>query len=176
MKLYEDLIYKCECYYGRVGKKELIKVSINDGASAIILFRLGELLNHIRMGILSNLIGSFNKLLNGCVIGRNAKFEGGFVLMHPIGVVINGGVIGGREIVIESGVVIGAANNGFPVEVPVLGNNVFIGAGAKLLGGISIGNDTIIGANAVITKNVPDGSTVVGVPGKIITLDRELKD
>ena len=168
MQLYEDFKYKCECYYGRVGKKELIKVSINDGSSAILLFRMAQYFNKNHLGLISNLLGVINKLLNSCVIGRNAIFGPGFVLMHPVGVVINGGVIGGRKIVVESGVVIGAAKNGFPISVPVLGDNIFIGSGAKLLGGIRVGNDTIIGANAVIVNDVPDGSTVVGVPGKII--------
>ena len=88
--------------------------------------------------------------------------------MHPIGVVINGGVKGGKNIIIESSVVIGAARNGLPVEVPVLGNDIFIGAGAKILGGIKIGNNVKIGANAVVVKDVPDGSTVVGIPGRIV--------
>ncbi|MDE2010537.1 MAG: hypothetical protein KGJ09_10760 [Candidatus Omnitrophica bacterium] len=88
--------------------------------------------------------------------------------MHPIGVVINGGVRGGKNIVIESGVVIGAARNGLPVRVPVLGNDVFIGAGAKVLGGITIGNNVKIGANAVVIHDVPDGATVVGIPAKVV--------
>jgi serine O-acetyltransferase len=88
--------------------------------------------------------------------------------MHPIGVVINGGVKGGKNIVIESGVVIGAARNGIPVQVPILGDDVFIGAGAKVLGGIKVGNNVRIGANAVVVHDVPDGATVVGIPAKVI--------
>ena len=88
--------------------------------------------------------------------------------MHPIGVVINSGVKGGKNIVIESGVVIGAARNSLPVEVPTLGDDVFIGAGAKVLGGITVGNHVKIGANAVVVKDIPDGSTAVGVPARAI--------
>ncbi|MCA9408119.1 MAG: serine O-acetyltransferase, partial [Candidatus Omnitrophica bacterium] len=77
-------------------------------------------------------------------------------------------VKGGKNIVIESGVVIGAARNGLPVEAPYLKNNIFIGSGAKILGGISIGNHVNIGANAVVLQNVPDNSTAVGVPARII--------
>jgi serine O-acetyltransferase len=90
--------------------------------------------------------------------------------MHPIGVVINGGVKGGKNIVIESGVVIGAAHNGLPLKLPVLGDDIFIGAGAKVLGGIRVGNNVKIGANAVVVHDVPDGATVVGIPAKVIKI------
>ena len=107
------------------------------------------------------------------MIGRNAVFGKGLVLMHPVGVVINGGVCGGEHIVIESGVVIGAARNGLPVKVPQLGDNVFIGAGAKVLGGIKIGNNVKIGANSVVVKDVADNCTVVGIPARVVRKDDE---
>jgi serine O-acetyltransferase len=114
------------------------------------------------------LVLDLNKLLNGCVIGRGAEFAPGFVLVHTVGVVIHGSVRGGRNVIIESGVVVGAARNGFPIEVPVIGDDVYIGAGAKLLGGIRIGSRVTIGANAVVVKDVPDDATAVGVPAKVI--------
>ena len=168
MKILDDFRYKCQCYYGRIGKKELLKVSLNDGASAMVLYRLAQIFNNSGMGFISLILGALNKLLNGCVIGRNAEFGPGFVLMHPIGVVINGEVVGGKNTVIESGVVIGAYDNGFPVKVPVLGDNIFIGAGAKILGNIKLGNNVKIGANSVVIKDVPDNVTVVGIPGRIV--------
>lgn len=168
MKIMDDFRYKCQCYYGRIGKKELLKVSINDGASAVTLYRIAQVFNKHGIGVLSLIVGAINKLLNGCVIGRDAEFGPGFVLMHPIGVVINGGVIAGKNIVIESGVVIGAYDNGLPVKVPTLGDNIFIGAGAKILGNITLGNNVKIGANSVVIRDVPDNVTVVGIPGRII--------
>jgi serine O-acetyltransferase len=65
--------------------------------------------------------------------------------------------------------VIGASHNGLPVQVPVLGNNIFIGAGAKVLGGIRVGNNVKIGANAVVVKDVSDNVTVAGIPARIIS-------
>jgi len=168
MELIKDYEYKCECYYGHSDRKGLLKIITTDGSSAVLLYRLGQLFIKMKLSFFGSILTAINKLVNGCVIGRYATFGAGFVLMHPVGVVINGGVKGGQKIVIESGVVIGAARNGFPVEVPVLGNNVFIGSGAKILGGITIGNDAIIGANAVVLNNVPNGVTVVGIPAKIV--------
>ena len=94
-------------------------------------------------------------------------------MMHPSGVVINSGVKGGKNIVIESGVVIGAARNGFPVEVPRLGNSIFIGAGAKILGGVRIGDNVKIGANAVVLEDVPDNATAVGIPARAVKINRD---
>jgi len=78
--------------------------------------------------------------------------------------VINSKVIGGKNIVVESGVVIGDEKG----QAPILGSNIFIGAGAKIIGGISIGDNVKIGANAVVVKSLPSNVTAVGVPAKII--------
>ena len=167
----EDLKFKSECYYERSDLKCILRILLTDGTSAVFLYRMAQLFRKIGLGVIGWFILELNKFLNGCVIGRNAEFKEGLVLMHPIGVVINGGVKGGHHIVIESSVVIGAVKNGLPVEVPVLGNYVFIGASAKVLGGIKIGNNVKIGANAVVVKDVPDGATVVGIPARVVRIE-----
>ena len=169
----EDLKFKSECFYGRRDSKSAWRVLFTDGSFAVILYRLAQFFRKIKLGVLGILILELNKFLHGCVIGRNAEFDEGFVLMHPTGVVINGAVRGGKNIVIESGVVIGAARSGLPAEVPQLGNNIFIGAGAKILGGIRIGDHVKVGANAVVVKDVPDGATVVGIPAKVVKIQEQ---
>jgi serine O-acetyltransferase len=144
-------------------------VLLTDGTPAVVLYRLAKFFQKIGLGVISWFVLEINKLLHGCVIGRGAEFGKGFVLMHPIGVIINGAVKGGEKVVIESGVVIGSSYNGLPVQVPVLGNNIFIGAGAKIIGGIRVGNNVKIGANAVVVKDVSDNVTVVGIPARIIS-------
>jgi serine O-acetyltransferase len=96
------------------------------------------------------------------VIGVKARFGPGFVLVHPIGVVINSAVRGGSNISLESGVVIGDNRGG----VPVLGNDVFVGSGAKIIGGLTIGSGARVGANAVVLHDVPAGATAVGIPAR----------
>ena len=86
------------------------------------------------------------------------------MLVHPIGVVINSSVRGGNHIILESGVVIGD-NRG---KSPVLANDIFVGSGAKIIGGVSIGDGVRIGANAVVLKDVPSGSTAVGIQAKVL--------
>jgi serine O-acetyltransferase len=165
----DDLKFKAECYYGKTSSRHVLQVLLTDGTSAVVLYRLAKFFQKISLGIIGWYLLEINKLLHGCVIGRSAAFGKGLVLMHPIGVIINGAVQGGEKVVIESGVVIGAARNGLPVQAPVLGNNIFIGAGAKVLGGIWVGNNVKIGANAVVVKDVPDNVTVAGVPARIIS-------
>jgi len=96
------------------------------------------------------------------VIGVKARFGPGFVLIHPIGVVINSSVRGGSNVWLESGVVIGD-NRG---RSPVLGDDVFVGSGAKVIGGLTVGNRAQVGANAVVTRDVPADVTVVGIPAR----------
>jgi serine O-acetyltransferase len=86
------------------------------------------------------------------------------VLIHSNGVVINGAVRGGENVLIEHQVTIGAEKR----DSPVIGNGVFIGAGAKIVGAVTIGDNARVGANAVVTKNVDADTTVVGIPARPI--------
>jgi serine O-acetyltransferase len=142
----------------------MLRVLLSDGSSANILYRLTQWLVTYKLSPLAIITLWFNRVINGCVIGAAARFNYGFVIMHPVGVVINSKVRGGQNIIIESGVVIGDEKG----QAPVLGNNIFIGAGAKIIGGITVGSNVKIGANAVVVKDVPDDVTVVGIPAKVI--------
>jgi serine O-acetyltransferase len=171
MSLIADFQHKARCFYQKDDLLSCLRVLCSDGSSAMILYRLSVFFRNLYLAPLAWLCSWFNKVLNGCVIGRRADFGPGFVIMHPAGIVINGGVKGGDKVVLESGVVIGAARNGIPVKVPMMGDDIFIGTGAKILGGISIGNHVTIGANAVVIRDVLDYQTVVGVPAKPIEGD-----
>jgi serine O-acetyltransferase len=94
-------------------------------------------------------------------LGRGTRFAYG-----GIGVVIHKKAIIGMECLIGTNVTVGG-RSGFP-EVPVIGNNVYIATGAKVLGPITVGNNVTIGANSVVINNVPDNAIVAGVPARII--------
>ena len=115
------------------------------------------------------LFNRINTMFCNCIIGRGADFGPGFVLIHSIGVVINGSVRGGSNVKIEHQVTIGAERR----QSPVIGNDVFIGAGAKVIGSVTIGDGARIGANAVVVHDVPANTTVVGIPAKVIRVRRE---
>ena len=142
----------------------MLRTLVSDGTSANALYRLTSWLVKYKLSPLALVSLWLNRVINGCVIGAGAKFDEGFVVMHPVGVVINSKVCGGKNVIIESGVVIGDEKG----QAPVLGNNIFVGAGAKIIGGITIGDNVKIGANAVVVKDLPSNVTAVGVPAKII--------
>jgi serine O-acetyltransferase len=142
----------------------VFRTLVSDGTSANVLYRLTCWFMKYKLAPLALISLWLNRVINGCVIGAGAKFQQGFVIMHPVGVVINSKVSGGNNIVIESGVVIGDEKG----QAPRLGSNIFIGAGAKIIGGITIGDNVKIGANAVVVKDLPSNVTAVGIPAKVI--------
>ena len=87
----------------------------------------------------------------------------GLVFPHPYGIVIHSGTVLGIKTIVMQQVTMGGKYHEGTVGAPTLGNGCYIGAGAKILGAVVIGNQVIIGANAVVTKNIPDGAVVVGV-------------
>ncbi|NTW03517.1 MAG: serine acetyltransferase [Oscillochloris sp.] len=99
----------------------------------------------------------------GLEILVGSDIEGGLYIAHPIGTVISPERIG-KNCSIIAAVTIGMRNSW---EFPSIGDNVFIGAGARVLGGITIGNGAIIGANAVVLNDLPDDATAVGIPARI---------
>lgn len=93
----------------------------------------------------------------------------GFYIGHFGGIVVNEKSVIGRNCNISHGVTLGESNRGEKKGCPVLGDNVYIGPGAKIVGAVRIGNDVAIGANCVVTKDIPDHAVVVGIPGRVIS-------
>ncbi|MEO1235999.1 MAG: serine O-acetyltransferase [Planctomycetota bacterium] len=92
------------------------------------------------------------------------------VVEHQSGIVIHGNCVIGDDCVIRQGVTLGLRREDEPDDAPVLGNGVSLGAGAVVLGKVTIGDGAQIGANAVVVKDVPAGSTAVGIPARVLPL------
>jgi len=101
-------------------------------------------------------------------IPYNTSIGPGFYIGHPSCIIINYDTVIGKNCNISSGVVIGISNRG-KIGCPEIGDDVFIGPGAKIFGKIKIGNNVVIGANSVVTSDVPDNAVVVGIPGQVIS-------
>jgi serine O-acetyltransferase len=110
----------------------------------------------------ARLLANWARFLTGIEIHPGAKLGRRVVIDHGLGVVIGETAIIGDDVLLYHGVTLGGRENARVKRHPTIGNNVVIGAGAKLIGDITIGNDVQIGANAVVTKDVADGKTVVG--------------
>jgi serine O-acetyltransferase len=142
----------------------IIKVLLTDGTMAMILYRLMQWARRWGLSPLEILFNKLNVVCCNCIIGRGAEFGPGLVLIHSTGVVINGQVQGGANVHIEHQVTIGAERR----QSPVLGDDVFLGAGAKIIGSITIGDGARIGANAVVLDDVPPHCTAVGIPARVV--------
>ncbi len=160
-----DIRAKAQWVYGDASRRSVIKALCTDGTLAMVVYRLMQWAQRWRIAPLAMLFNKINAVCGRCIIGRNAQFGPEFVLVHSLGVVINSSVVGGRHVVIEHLVTIGAERN----ASPVLGDDVFLGAGAKIVGGLRIGSRVKIGANAVVVNDVPDDCTAVGIPARVIS-------
>jgi serine O-acetyltransferase len=114
------------------------------------------------------LLGHY-KFKYGIVISPNCTIGPGLYIGHFGGIVVHPDARIGKNCNISHGVTIGQSNRGSRKGVPVIGDNVYIGPGAKILGCIHIGDDVAIGANSVVTKDIADHAVVIGIPGKVIS-------
>lgn len=105
----------------------------------------------------------------GISIPAGTSIGSGFYIGHFGGIVVSQKATIGRNCNISQGVTIGRANRGRNQGYPVLGNNIYIGPGAVIAGSVRIGDNVAIGANCVVTTDIPDDSVVVGIPGRIIS-------
>jgi serine O-acetyltransferase len=138
------------------------------GFHAIFLHRIAHWFwsNHIKL--LGRILSHISRFLTGVEIHPGAKIGKGFFIDHGMGVVIGETSEIGDNVTIYHGVTLGGTSFTRGKRHPTIENNVTIGAGAKILGPLTVGLNSKIGANSVVIVDVPPNSTVVGIPGKIV--------
>ena len=147
----------------------IVRNAINPRFAPVILYRISVTADKIDLKFVAKGLSFLSYCVFGIEISLESNIGPGLVLPHTHGTVIGAQTIG-KNVIIFQGVTLGAREIDFDNDVnkrPVLGDNVIVGAGAKVLGGIKIGNNVKIGANAVVLNSVPDAATVVGVPAHI---------
>ena len=138
------------------------------GLHALILHRIAHWLWLKGVPVIPRLISHISRFLTGIEIHPGANIGFGFFIDHGMGVVIGETAIIGNNVTLFQGVTLGGTGKEKGKRHPSLGNNIVVGVGAKVLGDIVIGDNVKIGANSVVLESVPPGSTVVGVPGRIV--------
>lgn len=161
--LSEDLREKARYCYKSDDARAVLKVMANDGTPAMVLYRLMQGSRESHLAPLEMVFNKLNSVLSNCVIGRGAEFGPGFVIFHSSGVLIHGKVRGGSHVHLAHEVTIDDNEAG---ECPVLGSNITIGAGAKVIGGVTVGDGARIGANAVVLRDVAPATTFNGISAK----------
>ncbi len=142
-------------------------VFLYPGIYAIIMYRFGNALWKMKIPFIPRMISQMSRNMTGIEIHPGAKVGKGLFIDHGMGVVIGETSVIGDNVTLYQGVTLGGTGKEKGKRHPTLGNNVVVGTGAKVLGNITIGDDSSVGANAVVVKDVPPNSTVVGVPGRI---------
>jgi serine O-acetyltransferase len=143
-------------------------VLVYPGLHAVWFHRLAHHLWNKGSKLTARLISYISRRLTGIEIHPAARIGRGFFIDHGMGVVIGETAIIGENVTLYHGVTLGGTSLDKKKRHPTVGDRVTIGAGAKILGDISIGSDSRIGANAVVVKNVPPNSVVVGIPGQVV--------
>jgi len=146
------------------------------GLHALIYYRVAHALYQMHLFLLARLLSQAARFFTGIEIHPGAKIGKRFFIDHGLGVVIGETAIVGDDVLLYQGTTLGGTGIVKGKRHPTVGNNVVIGAGAKVLGNITIGDNSYIGANAVVVKDVPANSTVVGVPGRITKQDGKKMD
>lgn len=156
-------------------KAELRKQKETTSKVVVFIYRLGYFAEYKTHGLLKKVLIAFwyvldsliTKLFFNTIIPRHAKIGEGLMLSHPFGIIMARNVKIGKNARIRHQVTIGRKTPDNP-EVAVIGDNVTIGAGAKLVGPVKIGKNATIGISAVVTKSFPDNCVVVGIPARNI--------
>lgn len=138
------------------------------GFHALVFHRIAHQLYRERLYWLARLIAHLGRGITGVEIHPGATIGKGVFIDHGMGVVVGETAIIGDGVLIYQGVTLGGTGKQKGKRHPTLGNNVVVGAGAKVLGNIEVGHDTRIGAGSVLLRSVPSDCTVVGVPGRVV--------
>lgn len=152
-------------------KSALEIIFLYQGLHALVAYRIAHFFYKIKMFFLARAISQIARFITGIEIHPGATIGKRFFIDHGMGVVIGETAIIGDDVLLYQGVTLGGTGIVKGKRHPTIGNNVVVGGGAKVLGDIVIGDNSYIGANAVVIKNVPPNSTVVGIPGRITKQD-----
>jgi len=143
------------------------------GFHAILLHRLAHKLYTMNVPLVPRIISQFSRALTGIEIHPGAKIGRRFFIDHGMGVVIGETAEIGDDVLLYQGVTLGGTGKERGKRHPTVGNHVVIGTGAKVLGNIRVGDCVKIGAGSVVVHPVPDHSTVVGIPGRVVRIAGE---
>ena len=149
--------------------RNILEILINyPGVHAIFWHRIASIFWGIGLRLIARIISNILRTLTGIEIHPAATIKEGFFIDHGMGVVIGETSEIGKNVTIYQGVTLGGVSANAGKRHPTIGDNVIVGAGSKILGPLNIGSNTKIGANSVVIDDIPENSTVVGVPGKVV--------
>lgn len=170
MGLWDDIRhdYKTVFEMDPAARSRLEVILSYSGFHAIFFYRINHLLWKAHVPFFPRFFSQVAKIITGIEIHPAARIGKGFFIDHGMGVVIGETAEIGENVLLYQGVTLGGTGKEKGKRHPTLGSNIVVGAGAKILGAITIGDNVKIGANSVVLHSVPGNSIVVGVPGRVI--------
>jgi serine O-acetyltransferase len=161
------------------GQSRLRLMLLTQGLWAMAEYRFSHwVLTRVRVPVIRQLLRLFGliwhkiaQITTGIDLPDSAEIGKGLYIGHFGGIIVGGGAKMGEKCNLAHGVTIGYAGRGEKWGSPTIGNRVQINTGAVVIGRITVGDEVVVGANAVVTKDVPDSAVVVGVPAKVISYD-----
>lgn len=177
-----DFSRNISIYYRYKGYwRKYFTIFFNFGCVALIVYRFGKWAMNIKIPLVGHFLlflyyipKFFVLLFFGTDIVLRTDIGKGFIIHNFQGIMINAKKIG-ENCTVNQGVMIGAVIESGP-NPPVIGNNVYFGAGCIVLGDITIGNNVTIGANSLVINSVSDNCTVIGVPARVVSYHKEIKN
>ncbi len=169
--MFEGLREEINCIFERdpAARSVFEIVTTYPGFHAVLMHRMTHRLWGAGWHWLARFLSGFARWMTGIEIHPGATLGRRFFIDHGMGVVIGETAVIGDDCTLYHGVTLGGTSWKKGKRHPTLGDNVVVGAGAKVLGPITIGSGARIGSNAVVVKDIPESSTVVGIPGRIVT-------
>ena len=175
--MFKSLNETLEAYQKRdpAARSKLEVFLLYPGVHATIYHRMAHWCFHHHLKFLARVISQWSRFWTGIEIHPGAKIGKGLLIDHGSGVVIGETAVVGDNCTIYQGVTLGGTGKDVGKRHPTIGNNVMIGAGAKVLGPFKVGNNSKIAAGAVVLNEIPPDSTAVGVPARIISKKKSAK-
>lgn len=157
-------------YPGRsTGRAVVEALLFNNGFQAVVLFRLARWFKVRRIPVFGPALARLNLFLTGVDLHPAAEIGPGLLIAHGHGLVVGGGARIGADALLLHGVTVGSPSPGRVAQMPAIGDRVFLGAGAKVVGAVTVGDDVAVGPNAVILEDVAAGSRVLSAAGVRVT-------
>ncbi|WP_424194781.1 serine O-acetyltransferase [Ampullimonas aquatilis] len=167
---FKGLLEDIDCVFKRdpAARSRIELLTIYPGIQALVMHRFAHALWTRKWSYLARMVSFVSRLITNVDIHPGAKIGARFFIDHGAGVVIGETAEIGDDVTLYHGVTLGGTTWSTGKRHPTLGNGIVVGAGAKILGAIQIGNNVRVAANSVVIEDVTDGMTVVGIPGRTV--------